>query len=98
MKMRGRVMAGPLPITMGLFGTLITILTSVGGIMVVQTGIVKEVQYTCTEVSTAELLRNISVASDGDNGTASPFCAVEMLFDHFQLLVPDPTAIGGSLM
>jgi len=48
-KMRGRVMAGAMPITMGLFGTLVSIVSVVVSFMLVQTGITIDKQFKCAE-------------------------------------------------
>ena len=50
MKIRGRVVAGPLPVTMSLFGTLVSIITTVGTLMLAQTGITTDITYKCTSV------------------------------------------------
>jgi len=55
MMARGRVYAGPLPVTMGLFGTLISIVSAIGPLMLVQTGLkADDVIYHATQVTTVE--------------------------------------------
>ena len=48
-------MAGPLRITMGVFGSLVSVLMTIGTIMLVSTGIAQEQYYQCSQVSTANI-------------------------------------------
>ena len=62
-QMRGRVYAGPLPITMKVFGTLVSLLTVVGGIMLAETGLSTSIKYECTSVQVAQTVNMTSTLS-----------------------------------
>jgi len=61
-KRRGCIYAGPLPVTMSLFGTMVTALSVIGPVLLLQTGLqAASTTYTCSEVVyPADLNCNIS--------------------------------------